>query len=625
MAANKLDWALHWAGVGYPVFPVVSNGKRPAVEKAWRDVATTDPAQIAAWWNENPDYNIGCPLGRIGYAAVDVDPKNDGPSGFAALTAELGPLPRTFTVKTPSTGRHIWLKVEGARTDAGQIAPGVDVRGEFGYVVMPGSEVGGVAYEILDGAEVADCPPAWAKLLQSRPVAKKNNDPNFEWDAPRALERARAEIADAVERGDVAIEGGGGDDRTFRLFARLRDLGVAEETAIEMAEPWNAACAPPWDPEELAKKAANAYSYAQNDPGVYRDEKTIDEIVADIPAAPEQVKKTRFAIRPIETEINKPPLKWIVEGYIPERSSILIYGAHATFKSFLAVDLVAALASGVTPWRLDAPAKAPMPVLYMAAEGYHGLVTQRFPAWFADAGLPPKGVSLFEDVPRIANGASELEAMLDAYKNLQPRLMLFDTLARMLTGLDENSAQDMGRALDMLTHTSRVFDSSVIAIHHADKSGSGPRGSSALAAGVDVVFNVRHENGVITLRCEKMKDGPEPPPLRFVPRVSGPAVVLERAPDPVRAVDGGERSGLYRAVYAALTENHIDGPGRGVTTEQLAAMLPAVAEVQDGAEQAHALAEAVKALRRQGRGALKAFVDPDFGTSGLWYFTPPAE
>ncbi len=62
---------------------------------------------------------------------------------------------------------------------------------------------------------------------------------NFEFDAPVDIDRARSWLRGLTDRGDVAIEGQGGDDRTHPVACDLRDLGLSPDTALEvLLEPW---------------------------------------------------------------------------------------------------------------------------------------------------------------------------------------------------------------------------------------------------------------------------------------------------------------------------------------------------------------------------------------------------
>jgi hypothetical protein len=148
--------ALRYTNSGVPVFPC--RGKRPLTRRGHLD-ATTDPRRITAWFNQWPDANIGVPTGgRSGLLALDVD----HPAAMDELERERGELPATRTHATGSGGIHYLFRYPAGdeiRNSAGKLAPGLDVRGEGGYIVAPPSATTR-PYEVLDDLPLAD-PPEW--------------------------------------------------------------------------------------------------------------------------------------------------------------------------------------------------------------------------------------------------------------------------------------------------------------------------------------------------------------------------------------------------------------------------------------------------------------------------------
>jgi hypothetical protein len=145
--------ALEYAAAGIPVFPCTE--KVPLI-KDWRNAATTDPEFIATWWAKWPAANIAILTGkRSNLLVVDLDVKN-GVNGIDAYNS-LG-LPRTeIAALTPSGGGHAYFRWpgEGYSNTASRIAPGVDTRGEGGYVLVPPSSIDGLPY-LWGTSEMAD-------------------------------------------------------------------------------------------------------------------------------------------------------------------------------------------------------------------------------------------------------------------------------------------------------------------------------------------------------------------------------------------------------------------------------------------------------------------------------------
>jgi hypothetical protein len=156
-----LGAALAYARRGIPVFPCEPGGKAPLTYNGFWD-ASTDPRRITAWWSRWPAANVGVPTGeRSGLLVLDVDPRDGGAEGLAALERAGGPLPETAKSRTGGGGTHVFFAYpagEVVRSSAGKLGPGLDVRGEGGYVVVPPSRTQG-AYVWLDRSPLAD--PAW--------------------------------------------------------------------------------------------------------------------------------------------------------------------------------------------------------------------------------------------------------------------------------------------------------------------------------------------------------------------------------------------------------------------------------------------------------------------------------
>ena len=171
--------ALYYAArIGWPVFPLKPRGKTPLLRSAHAEGdprrgtctgecgrpghglydATLDPEQIRAWWDAEPEANIGTPTGPdgCGYDVIDVDgrtglatladlkhascPPGCSDETFCAATGEIPPvLYRSITPgKDDGPGRHLFIAATGDG-NASRYEPGMDYRGKGGYVVLPPS------------------------------------------------------------------------------------------------------------------------------------------------------------------------------------------------------------------------------------------------------------------------------------------------------------------------------------------------------------------------------------------------------------------------------------------------------------------------------------------------------
>lgn len=186
---TPLELALDYARHGLPVIPVRPRSKVPDLT-AWTERATTAEEVLRGWWTETDSRGVGVATGHPhpagGYLIVlDVDehdPAASGEEALADLSAELGALPGTYTVLTPTGGRHIYLRATRPLTNAAgsNLPAGIDVRGAGGYVLAPPSEHpnGGTYDAEVEYAvdEVAAMPAAWeARLATERKPSEPSN------------------------------------------------------------------------------------------------------------------------------------------------------------------------------------------------------------------------------------------------------------------------------------------------------------------------------------------------------------------------------------------------------------------------------------------------------------------
>ncbi|MBI5886143.1 MAG: bifunctional DNA primase/polymerase [Deltaproteobacteria bacterium] len=153
--AKLLDAALRYAELGYPVFPCVPCGKVPITPHGFKD-ASTDAAQIEAWWTEHPDANIG--ISTAGLLVIDVDGVANPWPGDPDRAQDLARGPMSLT---PNGGRHYIFKQPAGKTwknTTGVIAPKVDTRADGGYFVASPSIVDGKTYRWAETMEL-DIPP----------------------------------------------------------------------------------------------------------------------------------------------------------------------------------------------------------------------------------------------------------------------------------------------------------------------------------------------------------------------------------------------------------------------------------------------------------------------------------
>src|SRR5215831_21407400 len=171
--ATMLDHALGYLERGLPIFPICSpllgshrhwdgqkmatcpesrRGKMPMVK--WKPYQTALPSEldVRSWWARWPRANIGMATGALsGVIVLDCD------SGDAKRQAMghggLSETPATFTGRPGGVHFHLQHPGHPVSNFAGK-QPGLDFRGDGGYVLLPPSRhASGATYRWVTGTE----------------------------------------------------------------------------------------------------------------------------------------------------------------------------------------------------------------------------------------------------------------------------------------------------------------------------------------------------------------------------------------------------------------------------------------------------------------------------------------
>lgn len=129
-----------YRSLGWAVFPCRPRRKEPVTPQGCKD-ATRDGATLNRWLREHPRANWAIATGSIsGIWVLDLDA--GGEESLAMLEREHGALPTCPMVRTGSGGSHRFFRLPAGvevRNSVRDLGPGLDVRGEGGYVVAPPS------------------------------------------------------------------------------------------------------------------------------------------------------------------------------------------------------------------------------------------------------------------------------------------------------------------------------------------------------------------------------------------------------------------------------------------------------------------------------------------------------
>lgn len=223
---------------------------------------------------------------------------------------------------------------------------------------------------------------------------------------------------------------------------------------------------------------------------------------AKAPAAPATPSRLRF-LSPGDCEAT-PSRGYVIKGIVAPGDVGCIFGAPGAGKSLISPHLGYAVAQGREAFGMRTKAGR---VFYVAAEDPHGMrgrvTALKLRHGDADEFRLVEGVS-----DLLSDESPDLAALVAAVEGERPRLVFIDTLAMAFPGLEENSAEAMGRVVAVARQLAQ-HGAAVILVHHDTKAeGKTPRGHSVLNGALDFAIYVsRDEHGVVSGRLTKNRNG----------------------------------------------------------------------------------------------------------------------
>ena len=528
--------ALALAAEGYFVIPLGPN-KRPLV-KGWQDKATSDARQIERWWAKWPDAMPGLPTGKLnGFAALDVDLKN-GKDGFAGLRA-LGLAVDTLSpgqTFTPTGGRHLQFKYQGQGNSAAGLPAGLDVRGEGGFVVAPGATNGKGVYTGRLTREL----PEWPEALQIR---RKGVEPGQGLPTGLPFHVIRDALMACPNDGDayasrdawlhmvmaVHCETGGSEEgrelvhdwskqhrdfdvgHTDALWDLCKaDRGLTGWHVIREAERhgWRDAAVTELRHMELLEDFDDLWGEMGWQP-VYDVPSEEEAEIAELVGGPVDRSGGLTFLSPSDCAATA-ARPYVIKGLLAQGDVAAIVGAPGAGKSLFAPRLGYAVAQGAEVFGRRVKAGG---VFYVAAEDGHGM-RGRVQAMEAELGDAPD-FKVVEGVSDLLSKQGQLKALQRAVKERRPALVVIDTLAVAFPGLEENDAKGMGQVVAAARSLTK-WGAAVVLIHHDTKAGDGlPRGHSLLNGALDVALYLKREDGVVSVKPSKNRNGTTEQELAF--------------------------------------------------------------------------------------------------------------
>ena len=218
--------------------------------------------------------------------------------------------------------------------------------------------------------------------------------------------------------------------------------------------------------------------------------------------------------------IQDEPVEWLIEKVIPKKSFVALYGPPGSYKSFIALDIAEAVATGRT-W-MGNEIRTPGAVLYICGEGHGGIGARIRACKIHNNTQQGAEIYVIRHQLNLRSSEEDFNLLMLSIQQLindtgvEFSLLQIDTLARAFGGGNENDSQDMGAFITNIGRVQRMLDCTIMILHHSGKDATrGLRGHSSLLGAVDTQLELlRMEGGKRDgiagsglLTISKQKDG----------------------------------------------------------------------------------------------------------------------
>ncbi len=459
-ASSDFQTAAAWyAEHGFPVFPCKPRSKQPLTEHGFKD-ATTDQKRVTEWWQEWHYANIAMPTGAAsGLLAVDIDPRNGGDKALAELKAEHGRLPDTAEQITGGGGRHIIFRHPGIPVPKA-LAPGIDLKGDGGYIVVPLSiHPNGRPYRwdgpkgrnaLLSPAEM----PSW---LRERIAAAGHGG---------TRSKPVAEIAEKWIPGNR-------NNLLTSLAGKIRRCGLSPQAIEAALLVENSQRCPPLSDDEVTSIARSVGRYE-----------------------PPPNKALRRPEIVTLSEVEARAVSWLWDPYLAFGTLAMLSGDPGAGKTFLSLAIAGAVTVGRAPYSGE-PCE-PLHVLYLSLENNPEYVVRpRFDSLGGDPDrfhlLRGSIIGDGERADRSSIRLSDVQFLGDALHETRARFVIVDPIQSYLGAeVDAHRANETRPVLDGLSRLAEEHDCCILLVRHLSKAPTGRAIHRGLGS-IDLTGAVRTE------------------------------------------------------------------------------------------------------------------------------------
>lgn len=430
--------------MGFKVFPLRENDKRPLFKGSAQTQGTTDLNQVRDIWTQHPNANIGIATGN-GLTVIDVDTIAshgvDGENSMLEYQVDNGFINETLEVTTPTGGKHYYYLTDNEYSNKASILPGVDVRGLGGYVVGPGSTINGTLYE---AKQLTEPQRANSEVLQLLGACKKRETST---DPFEALEKGYSE---------TLIPRGSRTDYLIKQCAQLCDGTKTLETMKKMIQVINENNLeiPLTDKELEMEVFPSLERFKKHEAKKVDPETSID---------PNKINLVNVS------DIEKEYVEWLVPGYIPKGTITIIGGDGGLGKTSLWCNIASAISNG-TPCVLQENNDVLYPygeVVYFSGEDDTARVLR--------PRLEQNGANLdnIKTIPMdddaftsLSIGGALIEGIIEARR---PMLVIFDPIQQFIKNADMSKRNDMRQIMTSLSKLGKKYGTTFILVMHTNK------------------------------------------------------------------------------------------------------------------------------------------------------------
>jgi len=509
---NTLDTALAYTRLGIRVVPIKPGHKYPGIDN-WQNLATDDTDVVTSWWSgDYKSYGIGIATGRTKHGqifVVDVDDREEyrGSDTLHDLEQRYGALPETVTAITGTGGQHLYFysPIE-VRNDAGsRLGVGLDIRGAGGQVLAhPSVHPNGKQYQWVDGMSPLDRKPSDAPqwlltLLTTQPTMVKPQGTTDLFLADPTTPSARYCAQTTWEQllipdgWTLAKTDRHGEQHWTRPGKQSRDgisatIGHNGNDALIVFT-----STIPWLPEGGYNRFG--YMAARDHNGDWKQAAKTYLAHNTTPAdtttiTPDEMLDMLIDWKTFWTQDHIVE-DWIAKPLIARARQTALFAGAKTGKSWLTLNVVAALATGKPI--LGHPPVAQAHCLYLDYEMVEADLYERLEqfGYTEDDDLSHLHYALIPSLPPLntPEGASAIMRLCELTK---AEVVVIDTTGRAIEG-EENSAdsyREFARTTGLALKRAGI---ACVRTDHAGKDGGkkhGQRGSSAKNDDVDIVYRL---------------------------------------------------------------------------------------------------------------------------------------